>query len=133
MRFPSEEVIRNLREHYPAGARVELLEMRDKQAPPIGTNGTVRYVDDVGSIGVDWDNHSSLSVAYGADRCRSLVPEFTQTVRDQLMKVRDSGESNMLLVPAVQRIAFDHEYYELVLFIEDHRDSYVTFIMTGHV
>lgn len=29
MRFPSEEVIRNLREHYPAGARVELLQMDD--------------------------------------------------------------------------------------------------------
>ena len=27
MRFPSEEVIRNLREHYPAGTRVELLQM----------------------------------------------------------------------------------------------------------
>jgi hypothetical protein len=41
MRFPSEEVIRNLREHYPAGARVELLQMDDVQAPPIGTKGTV--------------------------------------------------------------------------------------------
>ena len=29
MRFPSEEVIRNLREHYPAGTRVELLQMDD--------------------------------------------------------------------------------------------------------
>lgn len=133
MRYPTEEEIRNLREHYPAGARVELLEMQDEQAPPIGTKGTVRYVDDVGSIGVDWDNHSSLSVAYGADRCRSLVPEFTQTVRNQLMKVRDSGESNMLLVPAVQRIAFDLGYYELVVFIEECREAYVTFIMTGHV
>ena len=133
MRYPSEEEIRNLREHYPAGARVELLEMRDEQAPPIGTKGTVRYVDDVGSIGVDWDTGSSLSVAYGADRCRSLVPEFTLTVRDQLMKIRDSGESNMLFVPAVQRIAFDLGYYELVLFIEDRKEAYVTFIMTGHV
>jgi hypothetical protein len=49
MRFPSEEEIRNLREHYPAGARVELLEMRDEQAPPIRTKGTVRCVDDIGS------------------------------------------------------------------------------------
>jgi hypothetical protein len=133
MRYATEEEIRNLREHYPAGTRVELLEMRDEQAPPIGTKGTVLYVDDIGSIGVDWDNHSSLSVAYGADRCRSLVPEFTQTVRNQLMKVRDSGESNMLLVPAVQRIAFDLGYYELVAFIEECREAYVTFIMTGHV
>ena len=133
MRYPSQDEIRNLCEHYPAGARVELIEMRDEQAPPIRTKGTVRYVDDIGSIGVDWDTGSSLSVAFGADRCRSLVPEFTQTVRDQILKIRESGESNMLLVPAVQRIAFDLGYYELVAFIEDHRKAYVTFIMTGHV
>lgn len=130
MRYPSQDEIRNLREHYPTGARVELLEMGDEQAPPIRTKGTVRYVDDIGSIGVDWDTGSSLSVAFGADRCRSLVPEFTQTVRDQILKIR---ESNMLLVPAVQRIAFDLGYYELVAFIEDHREAYMTFIMTGHV
>ena len=133
MRFPSEEVIRNLREHYPAGARVELLQMDDVQAPPIGTKGTVIGVDDAGSIMVRWDNGSGLSVAYGADCCRSLVPEFTQTVRDQLMAIRDSGETNMLDVPMVQRLAFDHEYYELVSFIEEHKKSYVTFIMKGEV
>lgn len=133
MRFPNEEEIRNLREHYPAGARVELLEMRDEQAPPIRTKGTVRYVDDIGSIGVNWDNGSSLSVAFGADRCRLLVQEFTQTVRDQILKIRESGKSNMLLVPAVQRIASDLGYYELMIFIEDHRKAYVAFIMTGHV
>lgn len=49
MRFPSEEEIRNLREHYPAGARVELLQMDDVQAPTIGTKGTVVGVDDAGS------------------------------------------------------------------------------------
>ena len=133
MRFPSEEVIRNLREHYPAGARVELLQMDDLQAPPIGTKGTVIGVDDAGSIMVRWDNGSGLSVAYGVDCCRSLVPEFTQTVRDQLMAIRDSGETNMLDVPMVQRLAFDHEYYELVSFIEEHKKSYVTFIMKGEV
>ncbi len=133
MRFPSEEEIRNLREHYPAGARVELLQMDDVQAPTIGTKGTVIGVDDAGSIMVRWDNGSGLSVAYGVDCCRSLVPEFTQTVRDQLMAIRDSGETNMLDVPMVQRLAFDHEYYELVSFIEEHKESYVTFIMKGKV
>ena len=133
MRSPSEEVIRNLREHYPAGARVELLQMDDVQAPPIDTKGTVVGVDDAGSIMVRWDNGSGLSVAYGVDCCRSLVPEFTRTVRDQLMAVRDSGETNMLDVPMVQRLAFDHEYYELVSFIEEHKESYVTFIMKGKV
>jgi hypothetical protein len=131
--FPSEDIVKNLREHYPAGARVELLQMDDLQAPPIGTKGTVVGVDDAGSIMVRWDNGSGLSVAYGVDCCRSLVPEFTQTVRDQLMAVRDSGETNMLDVPMVQRLAFDRNYYELVLFIEEHREEYLHFILHGDV
>ena len=44
----------------------------DMQAPPIGTEGTVRGVDDTGSIMVKWDNGSSLHVVYGEDRCRKI-------------------------------------------------------------
>ena len=46
--------------------------MEDVQAPPIGTKGTVRGVDDIGSIMVRCDNGSSLSVAYGEDMCRRI-------------------------------------------------------------
>lgn len=49
-----------------------LLEMDDPQAPPIGTKGTVRYVDDAAGIGVNWDNGSSLSAIYGVDRIKKL-------------------------------------------------------------
>ena len=55
MEFPSREVVNMLREKYPKGTRVVLLEMDDPQAPPIGTKGTVRYVDDAAGIGVNWD------------------------------------------------------------------------------
>ena len=44
--------------------------MDDPQAPPVGTKGTVRGVDDIGSIMVAWDNGCGLSVAYGEDICR---------------------------------------------------------------
>jgi hypothetical protein len=37
----------------------------------------------------------------------------------------------MFDLPYVQRLAFDRNYYELVLFIEEHRKEYVHFIMTG--
>ena len=72
MRFPTRDEVNRLREMYPKGTRVELLEMDDIQAPPIGTKGTVRYVDDAAGIGVDWDNGSSLSVIYGVDRIKKL-------------------------------------------------------------
>ena len=66
------ETVERLRREYPVGCRVELLQMEDVQAPPIGTKGTVRGVDDIGSIMVSWDNGSDLSIAYGADICRKV-------------------------------------------------------------
>ena len=41
MKTPRPEIIERLREQYPVGCRVELLKMDDRQAPPIGTLGTV--------------------------------------------------------------------------------------------
>ena len=73
MRMISKEALRALRERYPAGTRVELVQMDDAQAPPVGTKGTVRGVDDMGSIMVAWDNGCGLSVAYGEDICRKVV------------------------------------------------------------
>ena len=73
MRMISREALQTLRERYPAGTRVELVQMDDTQAPPVGTKGTVRGVDDMGSIMVAWDNGCGLSVAYGADICRKVV------------------------------------------------------------
>ena len=70
MRIPSRETIQALRDRYKPGTRVELLRMDDVQAPPIGTRGTVTGVDDIGSIMVNWDNGSGLSVAYGEDLCK---------------------------------------------------------------
>ena len=72
MRFPSKEVIEQLRKEYPVGCRVELVRMDDVQAPPVGTLGTVRGVDDIGSIMVAWDTGSGLSVACGEDICRKV-------------------------------------------------------------
>ena len=46
--------------------------MDDIQAPPIGTEGTVIGVDDIGSIMVRWDNGSGLSVVYGEDECTEV-------------------------------------------------------------
>ena len=69
----SKETLQALRERYPKGTRVELVQMDDSQAPPVGTKGTVRGVDDMGSIMVAWDNGCGLSVAYGADICRKVV------------------------------------------------------------
>ena len=59
----------DIRRKYPKGTRVRLLEMNDIQAPPIGTEGTVNHIDDMGTIHISWDNGSSLGVVLeGGDR-----------------------------------------------------------------
>ena len=73
MRFPHRETVERIRQKYPVGFRVELLRMDDSQAPPIGTRGTVRGVDDSGSVMVAWDGGGSLHVLYGVDECRKVV------------------------------------------------------------
>lgn len=72
MNIPSRETIEQLRRNYPTGTRIELVRMGDPQAPPMGTKGTVRGVDDTGSLLVSWDNGSSLNVIYGVDLVRKL-------------------------------------------------------------
>ena len=62
-----------LRSQYTPGTRVELLQMEDTQAPPIGTKGTVIGIADTGPLMVDWDNGSELNVLYGIDRCRIIT------------------------------------------------------------
>ena len=75
MRFPNDAIIDSLRKKYPAGTRVELVQMDDVQAPPAGTRGTVLGVDDIGSLLMKWDNGSGLNVAYGVDIVRKVAQD----------------------------------------------------------
>ncbi len=67
------EVLKKLREDYPPGAKVELIEMNDpyREMPP-GLTGEVIFIDDIGSIHVIWSNGSALAVIYGVDRIRRI-------------------------------------------------------------
>lgn len=72
MKFPTKETVDRIRREYPAGTRVELVQMDDAQAPAPGTNGTVIGVDDTGSLLMRWDNGSGLNVIYGKDAFRKI-------------------------------------------------------------
>lgn len=52
-------------------------------------------------------------------------------LKEQILSIRDSGRTNMLDARAVQRIAHELGYHNLVIFIEDNRASYAKFIMSG--
>lgn len=72
MRFPNKEKIEMLRREYPAGTKVELLEMDDRQAPPVGTIGEVIAVDDIGQLVMKWQNGSGLNLIPGVDSFRKV-------------------------------------------------------------
>ena len=58
---------------YPIGTRVELVSMNDpftKLMP--GEQGTVQFIDDIGTVFVNWDCGSGLGVAYGEDVIRKI-------------------------------------------------------------
>ena len=52
-------------------------------------------------------------------------------IRDEILDIRSTGLANMLDIPYVQRLAFDRNYFDLVLFIEEHRKEFVHFILYG--
>nr|DAH06911.1 MAG TPA: protein of unknown function DUF4314 [Caudoviricetes sp.] len=72
MEFYSKDLVKRLRREYPKGTRVELVQMDDAQAPPIGMLGTVMGIDDTASIMVKWDNGCGLNLIYGVDKCRKV-------------------------------------------------------------
>ena len=57
---------------YPPGTRIVLGEMSDPYAPvPPGTRGTVKFVDDMGTIHPQWDNGRTLGLIFGEDSASS--------------------------------------------------------------
>lgn len=75
MNFADQKMVKKLRKEFPVGCRIVLDEMDDRQAPPIGTQGTCNGVDDAGNILVNWDTGSHLNIAYGADSCHRVALE----------------------------------------------------------
>ena len=56
---------------------------------------------------------------------------MNDTSKKQILAIRDTGLTNMFDVTAVQRLAYERDFYELVLYLEDHRSEYAKFILTG--
>ena len=56
---------------------------------------------------------------------------MTEKIREQILAIRDTGRTYMFDIRAVQRLAYKAQFYELVCYIDEHRDEYVHFILTG--
>lgn len=128
--FPDRKTVERLREEYPAGTRIKLVSMDDAKAPPAGTEGTVKGVDDAGQILMAWDGGGGLSLIPGVDAFQK-IPLMSDKVRDQILAVRATARTNMFDANAVQVIANEMHFYDLVVFIEENKDKYAHFILTG--
>jgi hypothetical protein len=114
------------------GTRVELVHMGDdpySQLKP-GDRGVTEETDDIGTTFVRWDSGSGLGMVFGVDEIK-VVPCITDTLLAQIEGVRKIGSHNMLDVHGVQREANDQNFYELVVFLEEHRDIYTRFLFSG--
>ena len=56
---------------------------------------------------------------------------MTEKIKEQILSIRDTGLTNMFDVSTVQRIANDIGFFELVVYLEEHRREYAHFIITG--
>ena len=68
------KALKTLKEEFPKGTRIELIKMDDPYSTlKAGDKGTVAFIDDIGTIHVNWDKGSSLGLVYGEDICRKLT------------------------------------------------------------
>ena len=56
---------------------------------------------------------------------------MTEKIKHQILEIRDTGKTNMFDTKAVQTLANEHGFYELVIFIEENKKEYSRFILTG--
>ena len=46
---------------------------------------------------------------------------MTEKVREQILAIRDTGLTNMFDVTMVQRLAFERDYHDLVIYLEENK------------
>ncbi len=84
----------SIKQMYPQGTRIELISMKDPYSPvPSGTRGTVRAVDDMGTIFPDWDNGRSLGIVPGEDVFRKLTQEEIEAEKLSESEIENESEN----------------------------------------
>ena len=59
------------------------------------------------------------------------INNMTKIVRDQILKVRATGETNMFDLIGVKLVASSFGYIELLDYLEENQHEYLQFIMFG--
>jgi len=57
---------------------------------------------------------------------------MNEQILQQILTIRATAKVNMFDTHAVQRLAHEMKFYELVIYIEENRKAYAQFILTGN-
>lgn len=157
MEMLTRKQVEELKQRYPEGTRVKLVRMDDpyrKMAE--GTEGTVELVDDIGTIHVKWDVGIRLGVVPGIDeitKVRGVMDTdrnmavweneagenvriykdtvIDDTLKEQILQVRDTGAVNMFDIKGVRQMAEAMGLTELVRYLDENRKGYTELILYG--
>lgn len=80
--YIDRNLVQRMKDQYPPGTRIELDYMGDDPRPiEPGIKGTVRVVDDMGTVHCDFDNGRRLGLVPGEDSFHAIA-EKSRTDRD---------------------------------------------------
>ena len=80
--FIDYDLVRRMKEQYPPATRIQLDYMGDDPRPiEPGTKGTVRTVDDMGTVHCNFDNGRNLGLVPGEDSFH-VIAERNRSDRD---------------------------------------------------
>lgn len=80
--YIDKNLVQRMKDQYPPGTRIQLDFMGDDPRPIApGTKGTVRSVDDIGTVHCDFDNGRRLGLVPGEDTFHAIA-ERKRSERD---------------------------------------------------
>ncbi|WP_373845629.1 DUF5049 domain-containing protein [Clostridium sp.] len=56
---------------------------------------------------------------------------MSEKIAVQILSIREDGKYNMFDIVNIQKEAYNRKFYELAYFLEEHKQEYSNFILTG--
>lgn len=112
--------IENIKKQYPKDTRVKNIAMNDDFAVPPNTEGTVLFVDDIGTIHVRWDNGSSLGLIVGEDSFIKL---------EELEPIYEARKTNLKIKsPLIRKEALEAQDHSIDYVVKLSTDEYFSLL-----
>lgn len=124
MIFPKKEIVDKVKAQFPSGSRVRLVRMDDPYRKiPVGTKGTVKSVDDTGTIHVAWDTGNHLGIVYGEDSCEKLHTVTTICYgQEDVFDSREEAIAFFLRAAAGSEGSEQERYLKILLDLSEGKD-----------